>query len=289
MEIGTLAIRAMRTPLTACCGSTDICILGAKLSSLSGGELLKVMKHAIESGRRVLIASGNAFSFNLAYEQPWYRQFLNNADYVRIDGDGLRLAARILGHRVPRRSTWADFGWDVGAFCSAHGYRAFLLGGRPGVADAAAARLQDRYPDLQIAGTAHGYLPLGQGAAEEDALIARINASGAHLLIVGLGMPLQERWLTAAQSRLQVPVLMTAGGVFDFVSGRVPRAPRLLRDHGFEWLYRLCIEPRRLWRRYLIGNPVFLARVLRQRMHSRQCAASSFCPQSSGARTGSGA
>ena len=125
--------------------------------------------------------------------------------------------------------------------------------------------MKERYPELEIAGVRHGYFD----RSENEAVVEEINAAAPDILLVGLGMPLQERWLMENRQRLDVGVALTGGAVFDYVSGRVRRGPRLLTRGGLEWLARLLAEPRRLWRRYLVGNPLFLLRVLRQRLETR--------------------
>ena len=181
---------------------------------------------------------------------------------------GELLAARILGERIPQRITYADWIWQLADLASARGFSLYFLGARPGVAREAARRLRERYPDLEIVGVRHGYFDHSAGAAENEAVVEEINASAPDILLVGLGMPLQERWLMENIERLDAGVVLTGGAVFDYVSGRLRRGPRFLTDSGFEWLARLLVEPRRLWRRYLLGNPLFLLRVLRQRLQS---------------------
>jgi len=205
-------------------------------------------------------------SVNLAYEQPWLRDFFDQADIVRLDGAGVRLGAWVLGYRTPPRMTWADFAWSLAELASTRGYSLFLLGARPGVAEIAGDRLKTRFPDLRIAGIHHGYFDKTPGSPENEAVIAQINAVKPNILIVGFGMPLQERWLMENWDRIDANVALTGGAVFDYVSGELKRAPRWMTDHGLEWLGRLIIEPRRLWKRYLIGNPLFLWRVLKQRL-----------------------
>lgn len=238
--------------------------IGVKLTLLDWGALLRVVGEASTAGRKILVASGNVFSFNLAYEKAWFRDFLNRADIVRLEGEGLRWGARILGYATPRRIVFADWVWDLAGMAAANGLSLFLLGSRPGVAEKAAARLRERYPSLRIVGIHHGYFDKTPGSAENEAVIAQINAARPNILFVGFGMPLQERWLMENWARLQVNVAFTCGALFDYVSGELRRAPRWMNDHGLEWLGRLIIEPRRLWRRYLIGNPLFLWRVLKR-------------------------
>jgi N-acetylglucosaminyldiphosphoundecaprenol N-acetyl-beta-D-mannosaminyltransferase len=232
---------------------------------LTVGELHAEIEHLVRGGERGLVLNVNAHCLNLCYEDPKLRDFVNGAEVVFCDGAGVMLAARILGRRIPERITYADWIWRLAELAAARGFSLYLLGARPGVAREAAMRLQERYPDLEIAGARHGYFDHGAGSA---AVVEEINASAPDILLVGLGMPLQERWLMENRQRLDVRVALTGGAVFDYASGRLRRGPRLLRENGFEWLARLLAEPRRLWRRYLVGNPLFLLRVLRQRIES---------------------
>jgi N-acetylglucosaminyldiphosphoundecaprenol N-acetyl-beta-D-mannosaminyltransferase len=232
---------------------------------LTVGELHAEIEHLVRGGERGLVLNVNAHCLNLCYENPKLRDFMNGARVVFCDGAGVMLAARILGRRIPERITYADWIWQLADLAAARGFSLYLLGARPGVAREAARRLQERYPDLEIADARHGYFDHG---ARSAAVVEEINAASPDILLVGLGMPLQERWLMENWQRLDVRVALTGGAVFDYASGRLRRGPRLLRENGFEWLARLLGEPRRLWRRYLLGNPLFLLRVLRQRIKS---------------------
>lgn len=203
----------------------------------------------------------NADCMLIAGKNAAYREALNRADLVYADGIGVVLGARLWGHRLPGRSTGADF---MPGFCrdfAGHGIRLFLLGARQGVAAAAARRLCEQAPGLQVVGTHHGYFRPG----ESGRIIGQINRARPHVLLVGMGAPCQELWIDGHSHELRVPVLWGVGGLFDFLSGRTRRGPQWLLDHGFEWLCRLLVEPRRLWRRYLIGNVRFVFHVLWRR------------------------
>jgi N-acetylglucosaminyldiphosphoundecaprenol N-acetyl-beta-D-mannosaminyltransferase len=241
-------------------------VIGVKLTLLDWDALLHVVDETVSAGRKALVASGNTYSFNLAYENEWLRSFLNSADIVRLEGEGLRWGARLLGHDTPPRLVFADFVWDMADLAAARGFSFFLLGSRPGVAQRAADRLRGRFPALNIAGLHDGYFDKTPGSAENEAVIQQINAAKPSVLFVGFGMPLQERWLLQNLPRLDANVVFTCGALLDYVSGELRRSPRWLNNHGMEWLGRLIIEPRRLWKRYLIGNPLFLWRVAHQRL-----------------------
>ncbi|CAA9442484.1 MAG: N-acetylmannosaminyltransferase [uncultured Rubrobacteraceae bacterium] len=213
-----------------------------------------------------VVLNANAHCLNLCYRDPALRRFFGAADLVFCDGAGVKLAARMLGGRLPERITYADWLPRLADFAEEEGLSLFFLGARPGVAERAAKRLRATRPALKVVGVRHGYFDRDADGAENGVVVAEINAARPDVLLLGLGMPLQERWLMENRRRLDVGVALTGGAVFDYASGGLRRGPRLLTDNGLEWLARLLVEPRRLWRRYLLGNPLFLLRVLRQRL-----------------------
>jgi len=238
-------------------------ILGVLVDNISRRYLITGVEHFARSGGRYRVMYANIHVLNTAYDDAELRRILNQADLVYCDGAGVRLGARILGRYLPERMTGADWIYDLCLVCQDKGVTLYLLGGEPGVAAEAARILTARYPDLGIVGTHHGHYD--HNGPENDAVIAEINALHPDILLVGFGTPLQEKWIDRHFERLQVPVVWAVGALVDFVAGKKPRAPRWMLDHGLEWLYRLKTEPRRLWKRYLVGNPLFLWRVLKQR------------------------
>lgn len=251
-------------------GRERVEVLGVLVDRVGADEMRERMLGMVRGGRRGLVLHANVHGLNLAYDRPWMRDLLNGADLVFCDGSGVTLAARMLGHPGLQRFTHADEMWHLAGFAEKHGLSLYFLGARPGVAAKAAGRLKEKYPGLKVAGVRHGYFEKGVGSEENEAVVREINAARPDVLVVGFGMPLQERWLMENWDRLEgVGVAMTLGAIFDYVSGDLRRGPRILVDNGFEWLARLFIEPGRLWRRYVIGNPLFLLRVLRQRFAGR--------------------
>ena len=241
-------------------------VLGVGVDPVTVEGLHAEVERLIQRGERGLVLNANAHCLNLCYEDPSLRAFLNGADVVFCDGAGVMLAARLLGARIPERITYADWAWRLAAFAEAEGFSVYLLGARPGVAKEAARRLRARHPHLEVVGVRHGYFDHAAGSPGNEAVVEEINAARPDILLVGLGMPLQEYWLMENRNRLEVGVALTGGAVFDYVSGGLRRGPRVLTNNGFEWLARLLIEPGRLWHRYLVGNPLFLLRVLGQRL-----------------------
>jgi N-acetylglucosaminyldiphosphoundecaprenol N-acetyl-beta-D-mannosaminyltransferase len=208
--------------------------------------------------KRVMYA--NAHVLNQSTANPGLRRALESADLVYCDGYGVRLAARALEVPVPDRMTGADWIWALAALCEQAGESVYLLGSEPGIARGAAERLGDTFPALRVAGHHHGYFEVG--SPHDDRVIEDINRCRPSIVLVGMGTPKQERWVEANAGRLDTDVLWTVGALFDVVSGKVPRAPGWLADNGLEWIFRLAIEPGRMWRRYLLGNPVFVHRVM---------------------------
>ena len=241
-------------------------IFGVRITHLTVPELHERIEQIIHEDRKALVLNANVNCLNLAHEQDWLRAFLNTAPIVFIDGAGVTMAARMLGHRVPPRITYADWMWNLAAFCQERDFSFFFLGARPDVAVEAAKKLQEKHPRLGIVGTYHGYFDKTPGGEENERVIRTINAASPHILVVGFGMPLQERWLMHNWEILDANIFLTGGACFDYLSGQVPRAPRWMLDNGLEWLHRLLLDPGRLWKRYLIGNPLFLYRVARQRV-----------------------
>lgn len=244
-------------------------VLGVGVNPLTVEELEAEVRRRVRGAECAVILNANAHCLNLAYRDAELRDYLDGADLVFCDGFGVMLAARLLGRRIPARITYADWTWRLAALAAGEGFSLYFLGARPGVARRAADRLVAKYPGLTVSGVHHGYFDHRAGSPENEAVIREINAAAPDILIVGFGMPLQERWLMRNRRRLNAKVALTGGAAFDYVAGDLFRGPRLLTDNGFEWLARLLIEPRRLWRRYLVGNPLFLARVLRQRFSKR--------------------
>lgn len=252
-------------------------IFGVRIDAVRTHAIHKLMLETVRGRDRALILNVNAHGLNLAYEQPWLKAFFNSANTVFADGSGVLLAGRLLGFKLPERITYAEWIWDLSRFGARSGLSFFFLGSRPGIAEEAAAQLGERYPKLQIRGTHHGYFGKRRGGRENREVIQKINALKPNIVVVGMGMPLQERWLQENWEYLNANIALTGGAVFDYISGRLRRSPRMLRAHGFEWLGRFLIEPKRLWRRYLLGNPLFLFRVLKQRSGVLEDSMSSGC------------
>jgi N-acetylglucosaminyldiphosphoundecaprenol N-acetyl-beta-D-mannosaminyltransferase len=228
-------------------------------------ELLRTITTWAAAGytRRVMYV--NAHVVNQSRSTPGLAEALRRADLVYCDGYGVRLAARVLNRPVPHRMTGADWIWGLARLCELAGHPIYLLGSEPPLSREAAARLKRFYPQLDVAGTHHGFFHLD--SPHNERVIEDINSHRPRIVLVGMGTPKQELWVDRYADRLNGAVVWTVGALFDYVSGHVPRAPRWIADNGLEWIFRLAIEPQRMWRRYLLGNPVFLRRVLTEAKH----------------------
>lgn len=242
-------------------------ILGIPVDPLTSVELLERVVRAVEVADRArLFFCLNVNYANLAQSDAALLDAFRQADTVYADSMGILIGARILGRRLPAKLTTTDFVEPLAAVAARRGFSVFFLGGAPGRAEEAAARLAARHPGLRVCGTHDGFFT----PSDSTEVVKAIWGARPDILLVGLGAGLQECWLTRHRSDLPPCAALTCGALFDFVSGWVRRAPPLLTDHGLEWVWRLALEPRRLWRRYVLGNPRFLASVLRSRRRHRR-------------------
>ncbi|HXW09182.1 MAG TPA: WecB/TagA/CpsF family glycosyltransferase, partial [Steroidobacteraceae bacterium] len=219
-------------------------------------------------GERTQVFFVNAHCINQAASHPGYADLLADAPFLFADGVGMAIAARLFGTRLEHNVNGTDLFPLICEAAAAAAVPVAFLGARPGVARTCADRMQAKYPSLQVVWTDHGYLEPEQ----EQRRLDDLNASGARILFVAKGVPAQECWIADQRDRLAAPVVLGVGALFDFYSGNVRRAPNMVRDLRSEWLYRLLLEPRRLSRRYLLGNPTFLARTLLWRSMSQPLA-----------------
>ncbi len=236
-----------------------VTVLGVRVARLERDAALAAIAALHDRERPAHVAYVNAHALNLAVADLGYREVLRRADLVLNDGIGLALAARLKGTRFPANLNGSDLNPAILELAARRGWPVFLLGAVAGVAEETARRMTARYPALRVVGTMHGYAPANEA-------VAAVKRSGASLLMVAMGNPTQEffidRHLAATGARLGIGV----GAFFDFTAGTKARAPAWMNRAGIEWLWRLAHEPRRLWRRYVLGNPQFLARVVAERL-----------------------
>ena len=207
------------------------------------------------------VAFVNADCMNIACHDWTYKRNLDSSALRFADGTGLRMAARKLGHPEPENVNGTDlFPMLCARSVAEDGPTIYLLGGKPGVAARCADRMAEAFHGVRIVGARDGYF----SELDEAATLAEIAERRPDILLVAMGVPLQEDWIARNLPRRGARVAMGVGGLFDFYSGDMPRAPRLIRERGMEWVWRLLMEPRRMFRRYIVGNPLFLYRVSRE-------------------------
>jgi N-acetylglucosaminyldiphosphoundecaprenol N-acetyl-beta-D-mannosaminyltransferase len=257
MENG-IALAPVSGPAPSSLPTIDL--MGVRVTSASETETLDWIFDRQLYGIKTCVHYLNAHCSNVAAIDSNYSEALSKADLILPDGCGVNISARLCGKRFASILSFTDFIPLACQRLADSGGSLFLLGGGIGVAAAAAESLCKLCPGLRIAGAHHGFLHEG----EDNEVVERINRSGAQMLLVAMGVPRQELWLNRMMPFLNPPMAFGVGGLFDYLSGRIPRAPIALRAIGMEWSVRLYHEPRRLWRRYLLGNPLFLARSLAQ-------------------------
>ncbi len=223
--------------------------------------LLREMQDSHVMGPRepLQVMGPNAFLVTLAAKNGSFAKALQRSDLCLPDGMSVVWGARLLGKRIPERVPGGEFMERMCALCAQHGLTVYFLGGLPGAAVGAAKSLLERYPTLRIAGTDCPPEGFEQDEAQNECVRARIIAARPDLLCVALGAPKQEIWMLDECPSLPIGAAMSVGAAFDTQAGLRKRAPAWTHNIGAEWLYRLAMEPRRLWKRYLIGNLQFAA------------------------------
>jgi N-acetylglucosaminyldiphosphoundecaprenol N-acetyl-beta-D-mannosaminyltransferase len=236
-----------------------------QIDSVSLDETLEWIAATIAAAnpRSSQIATVNAQFVQIARSNDRFASILRSADLRVADGVPLVWACRLLGRPLPGRVNGTDLMERLSELAAERGFTVYLMGGRPGAAEAAADRLSKRFPGLRIAGTDCPPMGFTEDTALDEQAAARIRQAAPDILFVGLGAPKQEYWI---HDHLDLPakVMLGVGGSFELIAGMTKRAPLVWQRSGLEWLWRLAVEPRRLWKRYLVGNSVFVLVVLRQ-------------------------
>ncbi len=221
-------------------------------------------RHAEAAWTPLQVMGPNAFLVSLAAKNPAFAQALRGAALCLPDGMSVVWGARLLGQRIPERVPGGEFMERMCALCAEHGLSVYFLGGLPSAAEGAAKALRERYPGLVIAGTDCPPLRFEQDEHLNEAVRARIAAAKPDLLCVALGAPKQEIWMLDECGSLPIGAVLSVGAALDTQAGLRKRAPAWTHALGVEWLYRLVLEPRRLWKRYFFGNLEFAAITARQ-------------------------
>ena len=215
-------------------------IVGVRVDNTGFDEAVELATSYLRGDRLRMIVTADASTVVIAQRDPEFREIVNSADLVTADSTGILWAAKKLGHPFEERVAGIDLSWKLCDVCAREGHRVFLLGAAPGVAERAAENLARRHPGLLIAGTRHGFFD------SDGEVVDAVNASGADMLLVALGIPKQEKWIDRNRSRLNVRLAIGVGGSFDVFAGNVRRAPSWMRAHGLEWVHRVLMDPRKI-------------------------------------------
>lgn len=238
-------------------------VLGVGVNAIDMEDAVNALERWIDRREPTYVCITPVAGVMACQRDAGLQRIFNASGMTTPDGMPIVWLLRFLGHRNVGRVYGPDLLRAACRRSETAGWRHFFYGGQPGVATRLAARLGQSYPGLIVAGV--GTPPVNWQAQEEDHVgVAAINAARPDVVWLGMSTPKQERWMAAHRPQLQASVLVGVGAAFDFLSGAKPQAPGWMRSSGLEWLFRLASEPRRLWRRYLVDNPLFVILVTMQ-------------------------
>lgn len=239
-------------------------VLGVRVSAIDMAMAVDEITRWVEHGERRYVCVTGVHGVMESQRDPELARIHNESGMTTPDGMPMVWAGRAAGAAWMERVYGPDLMLAVCARAAERGWRSYFYGGAEGVPERLADRLRERFPGLVVAGAwSPPFRPLTP--EEDDEVVARINAARPDLVWVGLSTPKQERWMAAHVGRIGAAALLGVGAAFDIHAGSLRQAPRWMQRSGLEWLFRLAVEPRRLWRRYLVNNPRFVAGIVRRR------------------------
>lgn len=238
---------------------SDVHLLGIPFHNVDLSEVIDQVKQFIADGTPRQICLGNAYTVSLCWKDLDLREVLDGADLVLADGMSIVWGGRLIGVNLPCRVAGPDLAEALCALSEQFGYRVFFLGSTPDNLAKLKEILLKKWPKLQLAGMYSPPMCAKLTAQDNQMIFNELHLTKPDILFVGMSTPKQEKWIAANLKDLKVPVSVGIGAAFDFLSGRIQRAPLIFQKSGLEWLYRLYCEPRRLWKRYLLGNFIFLS------------------------------
>ncbi|MDP4093054.1 MAG: WecB/TagA/CpsF family glycosyltransferase [Bacillota bacterium] len=240
-------------------------ILGVPVDSVTMEQAKqKVIDYVHENNGTRMVFTPNSEILMAAQRDPGLKDILKNADLLVADGAGVVLAARILRLNIPEKVSGIDLVKNLLQVSEKEGLSYFLFGSKPGVAEAAGEKMKETYGNIDIKGYRNGYF----SKEDEPQIVEQVNSSGADIILVALGAPKQEKWIYEYREALKAKVCIGIGGSLDVFAGNVKLAPDFFRNHGLEWLYRLCKEPRRYKR--MLDLPRFIFRVIAVKLRLRK-------------------
>ncbi len=230
-------------------------ILNTYVNAISMDETIEEVEKIIEAGKPTQHVVINALKVNLMNENQKLREIVNSCPLINADGASIIWAAKKLGVPLKERVTGIDLFENLVRVAAEKGYKIYLFGAKEEVVTKVKDIFEKQYPSLKIVGYRNGYFT----ETDEPEIVANMAASGADMMFVAFSSPKKEYWVNKYLNQLNIPFVMGVGGSFDVVAGVTDRAPKWMQDRGMEWLYRFIQEPRRLWKRYMLGNRKFIA------------------------------
>lgn len=247
---------------------TDIC--GVNIHNITSVEAVRLTDQLVQLRGNAIVVTPNVDHIVKLQSDTDFMRIYREASLVLADGMPLLWASRMLGDPIKEKISGSDIFWDICKMASEKHYGLFLLGGRPGAANGAADVLKKKYPGIRITGTYCPPFGFENDPEENARIISIIRSAKPDILFVGLGAPKQEKWIYTHRREYDAPVSMGIGVTFEFACGMVKRAPLWMQKSGLEWLWRLLMEPGRLWRRYLLEDTKFFLLVLRQKIRKNR-------------------
>lgn len=231
------------------------------INPLSRAEFVSLINTQIKSEKQVFQVGINSATINEIVINKEFKEAINRADLKHIDGMSVVWALRFLGYKIPERVATPDLAEEIMKMAENENYSIFLFGARDEMLTACISNIKMYYPSLKIAGYRNGYFK----PEDEDSIVKTINEAAPDILFLGMSSPVKELFCERHRNELKVKYLLGVGGYFDILSGYIKRAPRWMQNIGLEWSYRLLQEPKRMWRRYLIGNNKFLWLIIKEK------------------------
>lgn len=229
-------------------------IMGVNFINTTMQDAIERIRLKVKNKDKTNIYYINADTLNKCYSNRSLRSVLNKASYIFPDGSGVKMACKIMRRPLRENLNGTDMFPHICTMAQKEGYRLFLYGAKEGIAKQMKDKLLEQYPSLKVVGVANGY------DLHSNEVINMVNHLKTDILLVAKGAPIQEEWIDSHSEKISAAVTIGVGGLFDFYSGSIPRAPLWMRKAGIEWTYRLLQEPKRMFKRYILGNPLFLIR-----------------------------
>jgi N-acetylglucosaminyldiphosphoundecaprenol N-acetyl-beta-D-mannosaminyltransferase len=245
-------------------------IAGVRVDALSVCDLNQLVENSVAKGSKKIIANHNLHSIYLYHRIPKMRALYRKATHIHIDGMSIVYLGRLLGFPLERRHrvTYVDWVNPLLQLASNEEWRLFYLGAKPEVVRTGAKRIRREYSGIEL-GCHHGYFDPGPESNENQEVVQAINDFDPDILMVGMGMPRQEKWINDNIDQICANVVLPSGACIDYIAGSVPTPPRWMGQMGLEWLYRFLQEPARLWHRNLVEPWPVLFRFLKDFIHYR--------------------